>query len=202
MIYASVIGTIGAIGAILLTIGTGIMLKRVFLTSRKLKAIIHEPSTNDDERAIGSFTTLLEQAHSNMMIYDDGGAMDGSIYMNEEVVKTIKKKLDTEPDFIIQCYFNEDDGSTLFRREFDGHNRVTIQTRPDGDARPDDTHYKIIDGGRMAYLSRHKSGSSQRKFQVIDCTRVVESDFTDMTDSLLGEYKKDIARKFSSQFVS
>ena len=182
----------------ILAIGAAIMIRQVFITSQRLKAIIHEPSINDDDRAVGSFKELLAQAHSNMMIYDDGNKMKGSIYMNKEVVHAIEEKLRDMPDFTMRCYFNHDENDTLFRKAFNDHDRVDIRTRSDED-RPDDTHYKIIDGGRMAYLSRHEHGSSKRKFQVIDCRRVSESAFKDMTDSLLGEYKKDIEQKFPSQ---
>ena len=190
-----VVYILGAIGTVLLAVCASIMMREVHITSKRLKAIIHEPSINDDDRAVSSFTDLLEQAHSKMMIYDDGDRNDGSIYMKREVVEAVEKKLADEPNFKIRCYFNLDN-NTLFRKAFNDADQVEIQVGTG--ERPDDTHYKIIDDGRMAYLSRHGLGSSERKFQIIDCTRVDESELEDMTDSLLGEYKRDIERKFSS----
>lgn len=194
-----VVYILGALGAVILAVCVWIMVREIRITSKRLKAIIHEPSISDDDRAVSSFTDLLEQAHSNMTIYDDGGDNGGSIYMKEEVVEAVRKKLHDMPEFTIRCYFNLNN-DTLFRQAFNDADRVEIQTGTG--ERPDDTHYKIIDDGRMAYLSRHGLGSSERKFQIIDCTRVDESDFKDMTNSLLGEYKQDIERKFSSQLAS
>ena len=192
------------IGAVFVLGGAVMMVREIRNTSKKLKAVIHEPSTNDDDRAVVNFTDLLEKAHSNMVVYDDGDNTERSIYMQEGVVEAVKKKLDDVPEFTMYCYFNNQEArDTLFCKAFDGHyDRVDIQTRPNGEIRPDDTHYKIIDGGRMAYLSRHEHGSSKREFQVIDCTRVSDSDLKEMTDSLLGEYKQDIERKFPSQPAS
>ena len=189
---------IGIAGAALLVVCTAIMIRHIFIGSQMLKATIHPSDSNDDDRAIVRFTELLEQAHSKMTVYDDGNKMDGSIYMNEEVVDAVKKKLDNELGFTMHCYFNYDENDTLFRQTFDDHDRVDIRTRPNEDARPNDTHYKIIDDGRMAYLSRHDDGSSEREFQVIDCTRISKSALKGVTDRLLGEYKTDIAQKFPS----
>ena len=194
-----VVYILGAIGTVLLAVCVWIMVREIRITSKRLKAIIHEPSINDDDRAVSSFTDLLEQAHSKMMIYDDGDDNDGSIYMKREVVEAVEKKLADKPNFKIRCYFNLDN-NTLFRKAFNDADQVEIQVGTG--ERPDDTHYKIIDDGRMAYLSRHGLGSSERKFQIIDCTRVDESELEDMTDSLLGEYKRDIERKFSSSPAS
>ena len=190
---------IGVIGAVLLVVCAGIMIREIRTTSRRLKAIIHEPGINDDDRAVSSFTDLLEQARCNMTIYDDGDDTEGSIYMNPEVVATIGKKLHAVPNFKMRCYFNLDN-STLFRERFNNESQVKILTGTG--TRPDDTHYKIIDDGRMAYLSRHERGSRKREFQIIDCTRVDESELEDMTDSLLGEYKQDIEQKFPAQLAS
>ena len=190
---------------ILGTIGAGIfvgcavsVIRQALFVFQMLKATRHAPSTNDDHLAVDSFTTLLGQADANMTVYDDGNQMDGSLYMDEEVVEAVKKKLHNVPAFRMFCYFNYNEPDTLFRQAFDNHDQVEIRTRPDGHDRPDDTHYKIIDDGRMAYLSQHSHGATDRKFQMVDCTGVKESMFEDVTDSLLGAYKRDIAQKFPS----
>ncbi len=197
-----VIYILGTIGAGILVVFAVLVIRQTFIGVQILKATIRDPKTNDDDIAVGRFTDLLEKACSNMMVYDDGNKMEGSVYMQREFVDAVKKKLRDVPDFTMRCYFNYDENDTLFREAFDGHDRVDIRTRPNEDARPNDTHYKIIDDGRMAYLSQHGDGSSEREFQVVDCTRVSKFALKSVTDSLLGEYKKDIKQKFQSQLAS
>ena len=192
---------VGFLGIFLVIVAV-LVINQIRIGSQILKTVIHEPRTNDDLFAIRQFTTLLERAHSNMAVYDDGDKMEESIYMQQEVVEAIKKKLDTVPDFTLRCYFNDNAPDTLFRQTFDGHDRVDIRMRPDGDIRPNDTHYKIIDDGLMAYLSQHGHGIRERKFQVIDCTRVNPSKLQVVTNSLLGEYKQDIKQKFPPRLPS
>lgn len=190
---------LGAIG-LLIFVGVAVVIWHAFIMFQMLNAIIHDPQTNDDDFAIGKFTDLLEQAQSNMTVYDDGNKMEGSLYMQQEVVDAIEQKLHDVPSFTLRCYFNCDDPSTLFRQAFDSEDRVDI--RIGTGERPDYTHYKIIDDGRMAYLSQHRHGESKRKFQVIDCTGVNRRALKRVTDSLLGKYKKDIKQKFQSQPAS
>ena len=187
---------LGIIGAVLLAVCTAVMIRLTVIGLQMLKATIHAPSTNDDDLAVDSFTDLLEKAGLNMTVYDDGNNMEGSIYTKQEVVDAVKKKLSNVPSFTMRCYFNYDEKDILFRKTFDGEARVDIRTR--GGTRPDDTHYKIIDAGRMAYLSQHGHGSRQRKFQVVDCTSVSKFALKSVTDNILGEYKKDIEQKFPS----
>ena len=191
-----VIYILGAIGAVILVVFAVVVIRQTFIGLQMLKATIHDPSTNDDGLAVGSFTDLLEKACSNITVYDDGNKMKGSVYMQQEVVDAVKKKLRDVPNFTMRCYFNYDENDTLFRQTFDSEPRVNIRTRKG--TRPDDTHYKIIDDGRMAYLSQHRQGVSKRAFQVVDCTGVNKLALKSVTDSLLGAYKKDIKQKFSS----
>jgi hypothetical protein len=191
---------LGVIGAAILLVFAVLVIRQTFIGVQILKATIQEPSTNNDDLAVGSFTDLLEKARSDMMVYDDGNEMEGSVYMQQEVIDAVKKKLRDAPNFIIRCYFNCDEKDTLFRQAFDSEKRVEIRTGTG--TRPDDTHYKIIDDGRLAYLSQHGHGDSERKFQVVDCTGVNPLVLKIVTDSLLGEYKKDIEKKFPSRLAS
>lgn len=147
---------------------------------------------NDDPAATEYFVGLLDEAKKKMTIYDDGDDMAGSIYNDPEVIAAVQGKLEQNADFKIQCFFNFDH-DLRFRQVFGNHPRVDIRT---GDnAAANDVHYKIIDDGRKAYLSRHELGDSKRSIRWIDCTRV-QRDLGPVTDEVLGEYKKDIARKF------
>lgn len=147
---------------------------------------------NDDPAATEYFVGLLDEAKEKMTIYDDGNDMAGSIYNDPEVIAAVQGKLEQNADFKIQCFFNFDH-DLRFRQVFGDHPQVDIRT---GDnAAANDVHYKIIDDGRKAYLSRHELGHSERSIRWIDCTRV-QRDLGHVTDEVLGEYKKDIARKF------
>ena len=67
----------------------------------------------------------------------------------------MQRKLDQNADFKIQCFFNFDH-DLLFKQVFGNHPQVDIRTGDNVAA--NDVHYKIIDDGRKAYLSRHKLG--------------------------------------------
>ncbi len=147
---------------------------------------------NDDPAATEYFIDLLDEAQKKMTIYDDGNDMEESIYNNPKVIAAVQRKLGQNADFKIQCFFNFDH-DLLFKQTFGNHPQVDIRT---GDnVAPKDVHYKIIDDGRKAYLSRHKLGANERSIRWIDCTRV-QRDLEHVTDEVLGEYKKDIERKF------
>ena len=152
-------------------------------------------ATNDNDKAVQHFIDLLNEAKKKMTIYDDGNDMDGSAYKDTEVIDAVRRKLDQNPGFEMQCFFNYDH-DLPFRKAFDNHPRVDIRTG--GGLGDRDVHYKIIDDGKKAYLSRHDLGDSNRSFKQIDCTEVPERHLKYVTDAILGEYKEDIERKFSS----
>ena len=193
-----VIYILGVIGAVILVVCAVSVIWRAFIVFQMLKVTIHNPNTNDDDIAVKRFMDLLDRAHENMAVYDDGNKMKRSVYMQQPFVDAVKKKLADEPNFTMRCYFNFKE-DTLFSETFHNEPRVSIRTGEyTPETRPNDTHYKIIDDGRMAYLSRHKHDSSDRQFQIIDCTQVGKSAFKSVTNKLLGEYMTDIEEKFAS----
>ena len=147
---------------------------------------------NDDPAATEYFIDLIDEAQEKMTIYDDGNDMEESIYNNPEVIAAVQRKLEQNADFKIQCFFNFDH-DLRFKQAFGNHPQVDIRTGDNVASK--DVHYKIIDDGRKANLSRHKLGDSERRIRWIDCTRV-QRDLEHVTDEVLGEYKKDIERKF------
>ena len=163
----------------------------------KLKAVV---KMNDNSAAGEAFTELLGEAQRRMVVYDDGDGGERSIYNNKDILAKVKDRLEEKKDLRIQFCFNCDEPELLFRKEFENnpHPRVSIKTlHLDKDSRPDDMHYKIIDDGQMAHLSRHKFGSEERRFKLVDC-RVrpkFVSDF--VTQAMLGEYLDDFEEKFS-----
>lgn len=152
-------------------------------------------ATNDNDKAVQHFIGLLNEANEKMTIYDDGNDMDGSAYKDTRVIDAVRSKLAQNPDFEMQCFFNFDH-NLPFMKAFGNHPRVHIRTGDGLEAR--DVHYKIIDDGKKAYLSRHDLSDSNRSFKQIDCTEVPERHFEYVTDTILGGYKRDFDSKFGS----
>ena len=154
------------------------------------------PAINDDASAVRSFLGMLNQAQESLIIYDDGDDSEGSLYNERRVIEAVQRKLRGNPVFEVRCLFNCDD-NLLFQREFKGERQVHVRIRNNGPS-DDGIHYKIIDGGAKAYLSRHALGAKQRRYTIIDCTRVPPRHRGHVADSLLGTYKEDFEHAFEA----
>ena len=154
------------------------------------------PAVNDDASAVTSFLGMLNEAEESLIIYDDGDDSDGSLYKDRRVIEAVQHKLGDNPAFEVRCLFNCDD-NLLFRRELEGKRQVHVRIRSNGPS-DDGIHYKIIDGGAKAYLSRHALGAKQRRYTIIDCTRVPPRHRGHVADSLLGMYKEDFEHAFEA----
>ena len=121
---------------------------------------------NSDEDAEAVVLRLIGEAESEIVMYDDGDASDGSLYQSSRVVQAIQDKIRERPDFVVRCVLNNTD-NTRFERELGGNPNVSVRRRR---GNPSRVHYKIIDG-RKAYISCHQLGQTVRNRRVIDCTR-------------------------------
>lgn len=153
-------------------------------------------AVNNDQLATRNFLKMLSEAKKDISIFDHGNVMDGSIYQNERVIESVKEKLEDNPDFVIQCGFtSRENESNKFEKEFKDHPQVVIVTRdnpPEGLA-----HYKIIDGGKKAYLSRHTMGARNREVWFYDFSRVVERRGQEkVVEKFIGKYLRDINQTF------
>lgn len=158
--------------------------------------IVEESGLNDDEIATECFIDLLDAAEEKISISDHGNIMPKSIYENETVLDLVAKKLTENTDFSIECGFTSAD-INQFRERFEKHPRVTIERRDD---EPDleYPHYKIIDGGKKAYLSRHNLGSDNRKVQYYDFSNVhSRRGQAKVKENYIGDYLKDVELTFS-----
>ena len=142
---------------------------------------------NSDAVALKEFLRLLREAKTEMLICDDGNKMPGSIYDNDEVVDAVKAKLESSEGFKMMCLFSNEYVSK-FRRELENLDGIEIKLASDRR----DVHYKIIDGGRSGYLSRHEEGESGREFE--SYRRV----FGRVRRSTFGPFVEDINREFRS----
>lgn len=155
-----------------------------------------DPAIYDDASASANFAAMLSEAQDSMIVYDDGDNTETSPYNDPQVVSAVQEKLRANPDFELQCLFNADD-DLLFRRDLAGKPRVTIRTRSSG-VPAHEIHYKIVDGGAKAYLSRHRSDPNERKFQIVDCTDVSLRHRERVANIVLGRYKDHFGRAFAA----
>ena len=154
------------------------------------------PAINDDASALRSLLGMLNEAQESLIIYDDGDNSEGSLYNDSRVIEAVQEKVKDNPLFEVRCLFNCND-NLLFRKEFKGERHVDVRIRSNS-APEDGIHYKIIDGGAKAYVSRHALGSKEGRYRIVDCTRVRPRYRADVADSLLGMYKEDFERAFEA----
>ena len=57
---------------------------------------------NDDDSVVSNFLELLDEAHTSMILHDDGNDMDGSVYNDCRVIDAVRRKLQDNPDFKLQ----------------------------------------------------------------------------------------------------
>ena len=161
-----------------------------------LYAEVTPVKVHDDASVARNFIRLLDEARASMIVYDDGNMMQGSLYNDQSVIDAVRSKLRADPAFELRCLFNCSDPSE-FRTELAHERQVDIRTRRDA-GRRSKIHYKIIDGGAKAYLSRHAREASKRRFRVVDCTGVPERHRSRVAKSLLGRHVADFARAFNA----
>ena len=61
---------------------------------------------------------------------------------------------------------------------------------------------KMIDGGTLAYLSRHSQGEREKNLRIVDCTNVPAKHLDYVSTVVLGLYKKDLQQAFHSAGAS
>lgn len=152
---------------------------------------------NDSSCTKKTFIELLREADRSMIVYDDGDKVDDSIYDDRRVVDSMKKKLQDDPNFLIRCVFNFNEPNLLFRREAQSlGSRVQIRIR-----NPSDPailiHYKMIDGGLKAYLSRHNSGETQRRYRIVNCGTVPKKHQKYVSEVILGRFRRHFEEAFA-----
>ena len=154
------------------------------------------PAINDNASALRSLLGMLNEAQESLIICDDGENSGGSLDNDSRVIEAVQEKLKDNPLFEVRCLFNCND-DLLFCKEAKGERQVDVRIRSNS-APEDGIHYKIIDGGTKAYVSRHALRSKKGRYKIVDCTRVPPRYRADMADSLLGMYKEDFEHAFEA----
>ena len=126
-----------------------------------------ESGLNTDEQATVMFIDLLKQTRRRIDIHDDGNDFAGSMYNSPEVIDVIRERIQKR-NIKVRCLFN-DAGQPLELlnlaqvEEFGSHIEIWYLK---GSRQEPDTHYKIVDGGRLVHLSRHGHGASERGYRL------------------------------------
>ena len=131
-----------------------------------------ESGLNTDEQASAMFIGLLNQTRRQIDIHDDGNDFEGSMYNNPKVIAALQERI-RKHNIRVRCLFN-DAGQPLrlleLARSEEFRSHVKIWYLNGGRQEPD-THYKIVDGGRLVHLSRHKHGASERGYRLRKASR-------------------------------
>ena len=120
---------------------------------------------NNDQAAAKWCRELIDEAKKDMIIHDDGNNTCQTLYNNTEVLKAIKLCLDGGTT--IRILFTRREDIKLAQLE---HRNLQIYYCREASPKPD-LHYKIVDRGRMACLSRHAEHEERKDYELIDCRR-------------------------------
>ena len=161
----------------------------------EMRAVTRYSGTNTDNTAETMFINLLQFANKQIEVFDDGNKMEGSIYESEAVVQALDEKLKDNTTFVARFFFNDNEDLRL-SRHFETHERVKIYAGAPGERPPDQTHYKLIDGGLIAHLSTHGHGQAERSFEVLDCRKVRPERLPDVYQAKFGKLRKAVHDNF------
>ncbi len=141
--------------------------------TNEVRAVTIFRGQNTDSQVATMFINLIGRAQHKLEVYDDGNKMPESIYENDDVIAALKEKLDANEQFKAIFFFNDNDQLKL-RKEFEKHPRVSIYAGTKWWRRRPRTqvHYRIIDDGLLMYISEHRHGAEERRFEVHDASEV------------------------------
>ena len=149
---------------------------------------------NDNKSAVARIVSLLEEADREFETFDDGDSFPESTYNSDVFISAVKEKLEENSDFQVRCFFNCNDPDLEFIQVFKSHPQVEIYVRT-GESRPPDRHYKIIDGGERAYLSRHSLGDHARRYkEIVRASELSDKDKIRANDLLFGDLRQSVDR--------
>ena len=158
IVYGVVFWTVCA-GALL--VGLVVVVRTaVYLIGLKLRG------TNNSEQATDRFWDLVNGMESEMVIHDDGEAK--SFYDDPQTVGLVRATLRADPDRTIQCVFNRHECTRFGTLSEEFPSQVEIRYAQNPEIEVGGLHYKIVDRGAMAYLSRHSADGTSREFEFFD----------------------------------
>lgn len=143
---------------------------------------------NSNLEAANLATSLVKEAEEEIEIYDDGDFFEESTYNYDPFIEAIQDKLKKNPSFRIRCYFNVASQDLKFIQRFKGHNQVSIYRR--NEERPDDLHYKAIDGWIKGVLSAHHLGDGERGYRDFSYKNFPPDDIPRAKGAIIGKFRQ------------
>lgn len=126
-----------------------------------------ESGLNTDEQATEMFIDLVNQTRRQIDIHDAGSDSADSMYNSRDVMGALRDRI-RDRNIKVRCLFNDADQPLellkLARSEEYG-NRIEIW-HLGGSRQEPDTHYKIVDSGRLVHLSRHAHSASRSGYRL------------------------------------
>lgn len=87
-----------------------------------------------------------------------------SIYNSDDVMAAFRAQIKNH-DIRVRCLFNDESPDLrLLELAREYPNNVEVHYMKGGRPPDPDTHYKIVDGGKLVHLSQHKHGESERMY--------------------------------------
>ena len=126
-----------------------------------------ESGLNTDEQATEMFIDFVNQTRRQIDIHDDGNDFAGSMYNSQDVLDALRERI-RKRNIKVRCLFNDADQPLellKLARSEEFRSRIEIWYLNGGRQEPD-THYKIVDSGRLVHLSRHDHGASERGYRL------------------------------------
>ena len=133
------------------------------------------PVPNSNATAIDMFLDLVNDTQEELTIHDDGNDFPGSLYGDEMVIAAIRKAV-LNRKIKVRCLFNCSDQPEAFlelARSDDVGTNIEIWHLNEKEHEPD-THYKIVDNGKVLHTSFHKLGEEERLYRIRNAKRFFE----------------------------
>ena len=97
----------------------------------------------------------------------------------------------------MKCLFNCD-GPQPLRDRFASEPRVSIRSTNLTEKAPRDMHLKIVDRGRLAYLTQHEFNSTTRLYELLDCLTVWSWGLAKVARRKLGDCMERFDQRFAA----
>ena len=158
----------GAEWIVIAILAVGFLLSTYLIASVQGDLRLREESgLNTDEQATEMFIELVNQTRRQIDIHDDGNDFADSMYNSPDVIDALRERI-RKRNIKVRCLFNDADQPLellKLARSEEFRNHIDIWYLSGGRQEPD-THYKIVDSGRLVHLSSHKHGASKRRYRL------------------------------------
>jgi hypothetical protein len=122
---------------------------------------------NTDAAATQLFLELVGEMQVDMVIHDNGTDTLATLYNDRQILDALQRRLDGGAK--VRCLFAEQADIGIA-----GLDKIEVHYLPADADWHSDLHFKIIDSGRKAYLSRHRE-DGEREYQIVDCSKTLKT---------------------------